>query len=177
MGGQVTCAAENVLETARLCLRELRADDAGFILRLLNDESFKQFIGDKSVRTLDDARGYLDRGPIASYARHGFGLYLVSLREGAVPIGMCGLVKREALADVDVGYAFLPEFRSRGYATESAAAVLTFGRERLGLARIVAITAPENRASAAVLRRIGLRFERTITLEEGGRALELYVPA
>ncbi len=169
-------AAANVLETARLSLRELRHEDAGFILRLLNDESFKQFIGDKSVRSLEDARVYLDRGPIASYARHGFGLYLVSLREGAIPIGMCGLVKREALADVDVGYAFLPEFWSRGYATESAAAVLAFGRERLGLARIVAITAPENRASIGVLRRIGLRFDRLVTLEEDGRALELYVP-
>ncbi len=174
-GGPVRRVPDHVLMTERLLLRELNYEDAGFILRLLNDDSFKRFIGDKSVRTLADACGYLQQGPLASYARHGFGLYLASLREGAEPIGICGLVKRETLADVDVGYAFLPEYWSRGYATESAAAVLEFARERLGLGRVVAITAPDNEASIAVLLRIGMSFDRLITLEQGGSPLKLYV--
>ncbi len=166
-----------ILETERLQLRRLELGDAEFILRLLNDPSFHRFIGDKGVRTLADAREYLATGPIASYERHGFGLYLVTLSASAAPIGICGLVRREGLADVDVGFAFLPAHWSRGYASEAAGAVLAYGHERLRLGRIVAITAAENRASIAVLEKIGLKFERMITLTEGAAPLKLFVPA
>ena len=105
-----------------------------------------------------DAREYLSKGPIDSYRRYGFGLYLTSLR-GAEPIGICGLVRRDSLPDVDVGFAFLEQYWSKGYAAESAAAVLAWGREHLRLPRIIAITAPDNAGSIAVLEKIGLRFD------------------
>lgn len=150
--------------------------DADFILELLNEEGFLRFIGDKGVRTLGDAREYIRQGPMDSYERHGFGLYLTSSRDGAA-LGICGLVKREGLADVDVGFAFLSRHQSKGYAVESAAAVMAHGRQALNLQRIVAITSPENFGSIAVLQRIGLEFERMIRLEEGGRELKLFGPA
>src|SRR5580700_8038038 len=128
-----------VTETERLILRRLSTDDDAFILELLNEPSFLQNIGDRGVRTLEDARGYILKGPVASYERFGFGLFLVALKETAVPLGICGLLKRDALEDVDIGFAFLPRFWSQGYAFESAAAVMAFGREALGIRRVVAI--------------------------------------
>jgi ribosomal-protein-alanine N-acetyltransferase len=164
-----------VLRTERLELRELVPEDDEFILRLLNEDGFLRFIGDKGVRTLADARDYLSKGPIDSYRRYGFGLYLTSLRGGA-PIGICGLVKRDSLPDVDVGFAFLEQYWSKGYAAESAAAVLAWGREHLRLSRIIAITAPDNAGSIAVLRKIGLRFERTVKLTGDSQELRLFGP-
>jgi RimJ/RimL family protein N-acetyltransferase len=167
----------NVLRTERLELRELGLHDDEFILRLLNEASFLRFIGDKGVRTLSDAREYILKGPMDSYQRFGFGLYLTSLRDGGAPIGICGLVKRDALPDVDVGFAFLSQYWSRGYAAESAAAVLDYGRRQLDLQRIVAITSPDNHASIAVLEKIGLKFERMIRLSEDTSELKLFGPA
>ena len=164
-----------ILRTARLELRELRLEDDEFILRLLNEDGFLRFIGDKGVRTRADAREYLTNGPIDSYRRYGFGLYLTRLRGGA-PIGMCGLVKRDSLPNVDVGFAFLEQYWSKGYAAESAAAVLAYGKQHLRLSRIVAITAPDNSASIAMIRKIGLRFERMIRLAGDSKELELYGP-
>jgi RimJ/RimL family protein N-acetyltransferase len=167
----------NIIQSARLQLRELELHDDEFILRLLNDASFLRFIGDKGVRTLSDAREYLLKGPIDSYRRFGFGLYLTSLRDSGLPIGICGLVKRDNLEDVDVGFAFLPRYWSNGYAAESAAAVLDYGRQQLQLRRIVAITAPDNHGSIAVLEKIGLRFERMIRLAENSPELKMFGPA
>lgn len=164
----------NVIETARLNLRRLVLEDADFILRLLNEPEFLRFIGDKGVRTLDDARHYLTRGPLESYRRHRFGLYRVGLRRDDIPIGICGLVKRDALEHADVGYAFLASHGSLGYATESAAAVLDYGRRTLGLERIVAIVAPGNLASIAVLERIGLKFERRVRLTDADPEVSLF---
>ncbi len=167
----------SVIRSERLQLRKLELADDEFILRLLNEDSFLRFIGDKGVRTLTDAREYILQGPMDSYRRFGFGLYLTSLRDSGLPIGICGLVKRDALDDVDVGFAFLSQFRSRGYAAESAAAVLAYGRRQLHLRRIVAITAPDNHASIAVLEKIGLRFERAIKLSEHSPELMMFGPA
>ena len=164
----------NVLETDRLLLRQLTIDDAEFILELLNEPSFLHFIGDKGVRTLEDAREYILQGPIASYERHGFGLYLTALKEGAMPIGMCGLLKRESLADVDIGFAFLPRFWSKGYALESALAVKAYGLDILGLKRIVAITNPDNEASIRLLEKLGLKYERLVRMSEAGPEINLY---
>ena len=164
----------NVLETDRLILRRLALDDAGLILELLNEPSYLRFIGDKGVRTLEDAREYLLKGPMDSYERFGFGLFLVLLKEEGVPIGLCGLLKRESLEEVDVGFAFLPRFWSQGYAVEAASAVMAYGRSTLGLERIVAITSPDNEGSIRVLEKIGLRFERMITFPEGGSEVKLF---
>jgi RimJ/RimL family protein N-acetyltransferase len=164
----------SIIESQRLVLRELELKDAPFILQLLNEASFMRFIGDKGVRTLADARDYIDKGPGDSYRRFGFGLYLTSLRDSGIAIGICGLVKRETLPDADVGFAFLPQYRSKGYATESAAAVLAHARQSLRLDRIVAITSLDNHASVAVLEKIGLVFERTVRLSADGPELKLF---
>ena len=163
----------SVLVTERLDLRCMTTDDAEFILQLLNDADFIRFIGDKGVRTIDDACRYILNGPIASYERHGFGLWLVQLRPSSVPVGMCGLLKREALDDVDIGFAFLPHYRSRGYALEAAAAVMQYGRNVLGLKRIVAIVDPDNGGSIRLLQKIGLTFDRMIRLGDDSTEVSL----
>ena len=171
----------SIIQTARLSLRELDLGDAEFILELLNEPSFIRNIGDKGVRTPADARNYILQGPMDSYARHGFGLYAACLSGGALngtpagtPIGICGLVKREGLNDPDVGFAFLSRYWSKGYAVESAAAVLAHARRALNLLRIVAITSPDNAQSIAVLEKIGLKFERTIRLADHSPELKLF---
>ena len=163
-----------VIETNRLVLRRLSPDDAEFINELLNQPSFLRYIGDKEVRNSVDAVRYIQTGPLASYERFGFGLYLVELKETGVPIGICGLLKRESLPDVDIGFAFLPNFWSQGYAFESASAVMTYGRDVLGLRRIVAITSPDNDASIRLLEKIGLRFERLIKLSDDQSEVRLF---
>ena len=164
------------LSTERLLLRKIDTSDASFILRLLNEPSFIQFIGDKGVRSLDDARQYILNGPVKSYQKHGFGLYLVTLESDNTPMGMCGLLKRETLQDVDIGFAFLPEFWNKGYALEAAAAVMIYGKDVLKLPRIVAITNKDNHASAKLLNKIGLRFDRFIAHEGDRDETRLFVP-
>ena len=163
-----------VIETNRLVLRRLSPDDAEFINELLNQPSFLRYIGDKEVRNSVDAVRYIQTGPLASYERFGFGLYLVELKETGVPIGICGLLKRDSLPDVDIGFAFLPNFWSQGYAFESASAVMTYGRDVLGLRRIVAITSPDNDPSIRILEKIGLRFEGLIKLSEDQSEVRLF---
>jgi len=163
-----------VLETERLNLRWMSADDAAFMRGLLNEPSWLRFIGDRGVRTLDDARNYILTGPVASYARLGFGLYVVELKESGDPIGICGLVKRDFLDDVDIGFAFLPQYWRQGYAYEAASAVMGYGTETLGLKRIVAITAADNHSSARLLEKLGLRFERMVSYPGDGHDVRLF---
>ncbi len=152
-----------ILETPRLVLRRLVLEDAPFIQELANDPAWLQYIGDKHVHCLEDARNYIRTGPLDMYARLGFGLYLVALKTG-IRIGMCGLLKRDALQDVDLGFALLAHYRGRGYAQESAAAVLGYARNTLGLKRIVAITSPDNRRSIKLLEGIGFGYQQTLVL-------------
>jgi [ribosomal protein S5]-alanine N-acetyltransferase len=156
-----------VHETGRLALRRFTTADAAFVVELLNEASFLRYIGDKGVRTEADACRYLEAGPLASYARHGFGLYRVGLKHSGEPIGMCGLLKRDWLEDVDIGFAFLPRFWRKGYGLEAAAAVLAHARDGLGLRRVVAITSPDNAASIGLLEKLGFRFERMARPSEG----------
>lgn len=165
---------ESVLETPRLALRKLAAEDAGFMLGLLNDEAFVRYVGDRGVRTTADAERYIAAGPAASYERHGFGLYLVTLVESREPIGICGLVRREVLPEPDLGFALLPGFRAHGYAFEAAAAVVAFARDTLKLPRLIAITAPDNDASKAVLAKLGFRSEGCTRLSEAGPELNVF---
>ena len=166
-----------VCETPRLRLRHLNDADAAFILELLNEPDFIRNIGDREVRTLDDARRYIQHGPVASYNQHGFGLWLVELQNTAAPIGICGLLKRDYLNDVDVGFALRESFRGKGYAFEAASAVMQLGKRVLGLERIVAITSPDNHASMSVLRKLGLEFERTVRIPDQSRDTRLFTPA
>ena len=165
---------EPVLETERLTLRRLATDDDAFIHELLNDPAWLRFIGDKGVRTLADARDYIVRGPLAMYARAGFGLYRVERKSDGESIGMCGLIKRDSLPDVDIGFAFLPAYRSQGYAYEAAAATITYGRERLGIGRIVAIVSPDNQPSARLLEKLGMRLQHSLRLADDADEVCLY---
>ncbi len=163
-----------VLETERLRLRRLSPDDAEFMLRLLNEPSFIENIGDRGVRTADDARAYILNGPVASYERFGFGLWLVELKESGAAAGICGLVKRDALGDADLGYALLPEFWSSGYASEAASAVLAYAGAKLRLRRLAAITDADNRNSIRLLERLGFRYVKMVRLSEEGPELKLF---
>jgi len=163
-----------ILETDRLRLRKLSTEDADFILRLLNEVSFIQYIGDKGVRTLEDARSYILTGPVASYEKFGFGLWLVEKKDERVPMGICGLLKRETLNDVDIGYALVPEFWSKGFALEAASAVLSYAIRELGLKRIVAIVSPDNQSSIRLLEKSGFRFEKMIRLSPEAEEIKLF---
>ncbi|WP_420574413.1 GNAT family N-acetyltransferase [Kordia sp.] len=160
-----------ILETTRLTLREFTIHDAHFILELLNTPNWLEFIGDKNVKNLEDARNYIKNSLIVSYQNNGFGLWLVALKETKTPIGMCGLVDRETLDDIDIGYALLPKYVRLGYAYEIANATMNYARYHLGINTIIAITDAKNKASIAVLEKIGLSFERTLTLSKNDSVL------
>ena len=163
-----------VLETERLCLRRLSVDDAEFILKLLNEPSFIQNIGDKGVRTMADACSYILNGPVASYEKFGFGLWLVEMKESRVRAGICGLLKRDVLEHVDIGYAFLPEFWSQGYAFESASGVMSYASETLGLKRVVAVTSVDNLSSIRLLKKIGFEYEKMVRLSADAPEVKLF---
>lgn len=163
-----------ILETERLKLRRITTYDSPFIIELLNDPSFIKNIGDKKVRTKEDAHKYILNGPVSSYEKFGFGLYLVELKDSGLSIGICGLIKRDNLNDVDVGFAFLPGYWYKGYAFESASAVVEYGRKNFGLKRILGITTPENIPSINVLQKIGLEFESMIKMTEDEPEIKLF---
>lgn len=163
-----------VLKTDRLYLREQNLEDAAFIFELVNDPAWIQYIGDRGVKTLEDAKTYIRDGAMASYHQHGFGLWLVAQTSDDAAIGVCGLIKRDNLEDVDIGFAFLPSYRGLGYAVESAAAVMEYGRQHLGIHRIVAITTPDNEASQRLLKKIGMQFEQMIRFGESGDEVCLF---
>lgn len=155
------------LQTERLVIRPFVVEDAPFLLRLLNEPSFIENITDKGVRTLDQARAYLTEGPLASYAAHGHGLWMVQHQVTGNPMGMCGLIRRDTLPEVDLGYAFVPEFWGLGYAREAAAACLAWGRDTLQLRGLLAIVAPGNAASIRLLEALAFRCTGTLTLAPG----------
>lgn len=163
-----------MLSTERLQLREFVVEDAEFIIELLNQPSFIRFIGDKQVRTIDDAKKYLRSGPIDSYRRHGFGLYLVQLRDNQQPIGMCGVLKRESLPDPDLGFAFVPDYWGKGYAFEAASAVLHQAGEIFRLPRVLAITNPDNDSSLKLLEKLGFQFERVTKMSSDADQVKLF---
>jgi RimJ/RimL family protein N-acetyltransferase len=165
---------KTILDTERLTLRLAALGDAAFILRLLNEPSFLRFIGDRKVRTIEDAERYIGERLIASYERNGFGLWVVERRDSLGPIGICGLVKRDALPDADIGFAFLPEFWGHGFAFESAAGVKRYGFDVLTLPRLLAITNPDNVASIRIVEKLGLEFDRALSLTPGEPEVNLY---
>jgi RimJ/RimL family protein N-acetyltransferase len=163
-----------VLETDRLILRHLTPADAPFVVELLNDPDWLRYIGDRGVRTVQQAADYIKSGPVRMYARYGFGLYLVELLASGKAIGFCGLVKRDFLEDVDIGFAFLPRYRGEGYALEAAEGVLRYAATTLGLRRVVAIATRDNDRSARLLARLGLRFERMVAYPGEEEELRLF---
>jgi RimJ/RimL family protein N-acetyltransferase len=163
-----------VIETDRLILRKLSVDDAEFILELVNDPSWLKFIGNKDVKTIEDARRSISNKYVEMYNRLGFGLYLAELKGEGVPIGICGLIKRDALEDVDLGFAFLPGFRGQGYAYEAAVATMEYGKNVLGLNRIAAITVQGNEASIKLLEKLGFQFEKMVEMSKDSESVMLF---
>lgn len=171
-----------ILDTERLSIRQLCPADAGFYLGLLNEPSFHEHIGDKGVRTLEDALEHLSQGPLNSYQKHGFGLYLVCLKPipstqqdmAETPIGICGVLKREELPLPDLGFAFKPAFWGKGYAFESAQALLVFEARRHELEQVLAITSPQNQASQSLLLKLGFVAEGEQVISEGAEPVSLF---
>lgn len=163
-----------ILQTDRLTVRRFDLEDAGFILRLLNEPSFIENVADRGIRNLHDARRYLSDVLIASYAKHGFGFWRVGLKDHDVPIGLAGLVKRECLEDVDLGYALFPEHCGQGYALEVAAATMKYARSQLGYCRILAIVNEDNEPSIRLLQKLGFQYERMIRLEDETEDIKLF---
>ena len=163
-----------ILETERTILREVAEDDAEFVLDLLNQPSFIKYIGDRNVRTVEQARDYIESRFTESYRKFGFGMWVVELKESGELIGLCGFVRRDSLPDADVGFAFLPQYERKGYAFESASAAMLYGRNVLSLDRVLAITSQDNDASGKLLGKLDFKFERLIKLPHDDEELKLF---
>lgn len=163
-----------VLETERLSLSLQTEADAAFVLELMNTESWLKFIGDRGIKTIDDARIYIVNGAIKSYAQNGFGFYLVRLKENVACIGICGLVKRTALMHVDIGFAFMPQYEGRGYGLESSSVILEYAKNILKLECICAITIKDNQSSISLLTKLGMVFNKTINMTGDSEELMLF---
>ncbi len=159
-----------ILTTKRLIIRELTLTDARFVLELLNTPQYIQFIGDKKVRSIKDAEANIQER-VDSYKSNGFGLWLVVLKGSEVPVGTCGLIKRDTLEDVDIGFAFHPNYFNEGYAYEAAKACLHYGYEKLVLSKIVGITDVDNQASIKLLEKLGLQFEKELEIPDSEKVL------
>ena len=163
-----------IFETERAILREIVETDAGFILDLLNQPSFIKYIGDRNVRTIDEARDYIENRFTESYRQFGFGMWAVELKETRTPIGICGFVRRDFLPDADIGFAFLPQYERHGYAFETARAALKYGGERLNFRRVLAIASQDNEASGKLLEKMNFKFERLIKSSRDAEELKLF---
>lgn len=163
-----------IIESERLSLRPLTLEDSAFILELLNTDGFIKYIGDRNVRTIDQANDYLLNGPLKSYETNGFGLSLAELKTDRTPIGMCGLLKRDYLDHPDMGFAFLPNYTGKGYAHEIAKELLHYGLHKLGMGNILAITLPENSSSIKLLEKLGFGYERNFISPDTNEELCLY---
>jgi RimJ/RimL family protein N-acetyltransferase len=162
-----------VTETSRLALRWVEETDAEFIMTLLNEPGWLQYIGDKGIRTLDDAKNYIMNGPRVMYEREGFGLFLAERKGDHIKIGLCGLIKRDGLEDVDIGFAFLSDYQSQGYAFEAASATIEFAKE-IGIKRLVAITTKDNEPSSKLLEKLDMKLEGNVTLPNDTEELKKY---
>jgi len=162
------------IDTDRLLLRELTTDDAAFVLRLVNQPSFVANIGDKGLRTLADARRFIMDGSWTNQERPGHGQFLVELKEGGEPVGICGLLYRESLDVSDVGFAVLPEYWGRGFAFEAAEAMVEYGHSELGINEIVGLTSRENTASIKVLEKLGMEFKNEVKMSDDDPGTDLY---
>jgi RimJ/RimL family protein N-acetyltransferase len=162
------------LQTQRLILRRLEFADAPFVVNLVNQPSFIANIGDKGVRSIEDAHRYLREGPMAMYEQHGFGLWHTARKSDGAAVGVCGLLKRDNLPDADIGYAFLPEFWKVGFAFEAAEATLRHGAEKFGLKRVIAVVSPGNAGSIRLLEKLGMSFERMFAMRSDEPEVRLY---
>ncbi len=161
-------------ETPRLRLRRLTLDDAPLMLAVWNDPAFIRFVGDRGIRSLDEARIAMEVGAMNLYETYGYGPYGVILKEKDKAIGICGLFRRDGLDDPDIGFAILPDFCGQGYAYEAARSVVDHSRADLGLSRLTAIVSPDNQASVGLIRKLGLRFERMHRMPDDDDEVAIY---
>lgn len=166
--------SKNILHTSRLSLRQFKVNDTAFIIELLNSPEWLKFIGDRNVRTTEQALAYLENGPFKSYQENGFGLWLVELKQTSQPIGICGLLKRDYLENPDIGFAFLPMFMNSGYAYEIVHATMVYANTELKLSKISAIVLSENVRSIRLLEKIGLHFVETLVTPGSDVELQVY---
>lgn len=163
-----------MIETIRLKIRKAQLTDAPFFLQLLNEDSYIKNIRDSLVRTEEDAKAFIQKAYLDNYARHGFGLYVLDLKDSGKSVGVCGFVKRDDLQFPDIGFALLESECGKGYIFESAKAVLEFGRGQFGMIKILAITTHENVKSANTLERLGFVFKGPILLSHTTKELKLF---
>lgn len=163
-----------VLQTERLCMRWFTIQDAPFLLKLLNDKDWIRHIGDRGIKSLTDAEDYIQTKFLKNYQDKGFGFYAIELKRSNELIGTAGIVDREGLDHVDIGYGFLPEYRGNGYAFEAAKAIQTYALDILKIDPIVAIVNPDNKGSIRILEKLGLQFEKKVRLEGEDKDIALY---
>ncbi len=163
-----------ILETERLILKEFSSEDREFIQELLNTPGWLKYIGTRSINTTEDAINYIKNRIQKSYSETGFGFYLMILKSSGAKAGMCGLVKRESLDDIDIGFALLPQFEGNGYAFEASEGVMKFAKDNLNLKKLAAITVPYNTPSIKLLEKLGMKFEKEINLPGDPETLMLY---
>jgi [ribosomal protein S5]-alanine N-acetyltransferase len=161
------------LETPRLTLRGVALSDSSFVRQLLNDPSWLENIGDRGVRSDADAERYIRNNIWLPYQTNGYGMFVVQLKSSTLPIGMCGLVKRDFLSAPDLGFALLPDHVGQGYASEAAHAVVLHAKQKLGIARLYAIVKRDNHRSVSLLLRLGFRPQGPYVLPQG-EAIDLY---
>ena len=162
------------IESERILLRPLTLEDGEFILELLNTDGFIKYIGDRNVRTVEQAKTYILNGPLKSYETNGFGLSLAELKTDRTPVGMCGLLKRDYLDHADIGFAFLPRYTGKGYAYEIVEEIVRFGLQELRMEKILAIVLPENSSSVRLLEKVGFSYEENFISPDTNEELSLY---
>jgi RimJ/RimL family protein N-acetyltransferase len=155
-----------ISKTDRLILREFNKGDVDFILELVNAENWIQYIGDRNIKNPAQAQAYIEKSLVKSYKDHGYGLWQVQLKDAKTPIGMCGLVNRKGLDDIDIGFAILPRFCKKGYALEAAKATMKYAKNSLNIQRVIAINDESNQASIQLLNKIGLYYKKTMSLSK-----------
>lgn len=155
-----------ILETERLILRKLTLADAPFIFELVNSPNWLEYIGEKNVKTIEDAEKYIQVKMLDHYKKYGFGFYLAVTKNTKETLGLTGFIKRDSLENAEVGYAFLPKGEGKGFAIESTKAIMDYGKKQLNISKVVAITHPENKKSQKLLVKLGLRFISLIKLPE-----------
>ena len=165
---------KQILETERLILRELDIQDAQFMFQLLNSPGWIKYIGNRNIKSIKDAEDYIAKGPLVSYAANGFGLYAIELKESKISIGVCGLLKRDYLEFVDIGFALLTDYEAKGYAYEAAHACINYSKEKLNISSFAAITLPTNNRSIQLLLRLGFLFNKNFIFESTNEELQLY---
>lgn len=164
----------NVLTTERLLIRMIKIEDAPFLVALMNDKDWIRYIGDRGIRTLEEAEAYIKARFFKSYEEHGFGFYGIVLKDTFEMIGIVGLIDREGLDHIDIGYGMLPQFRGKGYAFEATKAIFEYASNTLKLEKIVAIVNPDNKGSINLLHKLGLSYEKMVRLPDEDKDIKLF---